>query len=79
MDGQPKVKLVGENIQILFLNGHITQAHDKPTNVGREKVIESWSYCIMNVGPEHDTSELIKPGKKALQEVFHKSEAKNGF
>ncbi len=79
VNGQPKTKLVGQNNQILFLNGHITQAHDIANNVGREKVVESWSYSIMNAGPEHDTSGLIKTGQKALQEVFHQNEADNGF
>ena len=79
VNGQPKTQLVGKNNQILFLNGHITQAHDIADNVGRELVVESWSYSLMNAGPEHDDSGLIKQGEKALQEVYHKSEAGNSF
>ena len=74
VNGQPKTKLVGKVNQILFLNGHITQAHGEATNIGREKVIESWSYSIMNAESKHDNTGLIKPGKKALQETFHSSE-----
>ncbi|BFM12561.1 hypothetical protein R50072_27140 [Simiduia litorea] len=73
-NGLPKTTLVGKNQQILFLNGHITQAHDDPRNIGREKVCESWSYSIMNAGKEHDDSGLIKSGQKALQETYHQSE-----
>jgi len=75
-DGSPNTKQVGNNMQILFLHGHITQAHPTPTNIGREMVVESWSYSIMNAGAEHDDSGLIEPGKKALQEVYHSSEVR---
>ena len=63
VDGAPKTTQVRGNMQILFLNGHMSQAHSDATNVGREKVYESWSYSIMNAGSEHDDSGLIKkPG-----------------
>ena len=74
-DGLPKTKRVGNSQKILFLNGHITQAHDEASNVGREVVTESWSYSIMNAGPQHDDSGLIKEGQTALQETFHPSES----
>ena len=77
--GSPLTTQVGNNMQILFLHGHITQIHDIQNNIGREQVFESWSYSIMNAGPEHDTTGLIKPGTKALQETYHQSEvAPNG-
>ncbi|NNF17629.1 MAG: hypothetical protein HKN70_12875 [Gammaproteobacteria bacterium] len=72
--GSPKTTRVGKNDQILFLNGHITQTHDNNDNIGREKVVESWSYSLMNAGSELDDSGLIKPGETALQEVYHQSE-----
>ena len=74
VDGMPKTKKVGDSEKILFLNGHITQAHGEPTNVGREVVFESWSYSLMNATSQHDDSGLIQPGETMLQETYHPSE-----
>ena len=74
VNGATKTKKVGKNMQVLFLHGPITQAHDTATNIGREQVVESWSYSIMNAGPEHDNSGLIEQGMRNLQETYHQSE-----
>jgi len=73
-DGSVRTTQVGDNMQILFLHGHITQNHPKQKNIGREKAFESWSYSIMNVGPEYEATGSIEEGKKVLQEVYHQSE-----
>lgn len=52
----PKTVKVGGRDQVVVSFGHITQAHDIATNVGREQVDESWSYSIHNIvenGHEH--------------------------
>lgn len=73
--GGLKTTVVNDVTQILFLNGHITQAHSNKKNVGREKVKESYSYSLMNVGPDKivgfDPSKL---NEQHLQEVYHSDE-----
>ena len=73
--GSLKTKTVGGVAQILFLNGHITQHHNDASNIGREKVKESYSYSIMNVGADKISGfgEGEIQGKR-LQEVYHQSE-----
>ena len=72
VNGNLKTQTVRGVAQILFLNGHITQAHREQSNIGRERVKESYSYSIMNVGPEmiHNFDE---PGLRS-QETLHQSE-----
>ncbi len=74
-NGAIKTKQVGDVSQILFLNGHITQAHGQANNIGRELVTESYSYSIMNVDP--NMIDGFNPGDiqgKRLQETYHQSE-----
>ncbi len=73
--GGLKTKDVNGVAQILFLNGHITQDHPNKKNKGREVATESYSYSIMNVGP--DKISGFDPSKikgKQLQETYHSSE-----
>ncbi len=44
----PKIVNVDGRQQVVVTFGHITQAHDDPTNVGRGAVMESYSYSIYN-------------------------------
>ena len=78
-NGLPKTTRVNNSQKVLFLSGHITQAHSDANNVGRDQVIESWSYSLMNAGSQHDSSGLIKQGQTALQEVFHPSETTDTY
>ena len=45
----PRLQQVGNKQQVLVEFGHITQAHNMPSNVGRERVREAFSYSICNV------------------------------
>jgi len=78
-NGLPKTTQVGNSQKVLFLNGHITQAHNIAKNIGRDQVIESWSYSLMNASSQHDSSGLIKKGQTALQETFHPSETTDTY
>ncbi|MEZ5508556.1 MAG: hypothetical protein R3F47_01455 [Gammaproteobacteria bacterium] len=73
--GALKTQAVNGVNQILFWNGHITQAHNDPDNVGREQVSESYSYSIANVGPDKisgfDPKTLLPV---QAQETYHQSE-----
>ena len=74
-NGSLRTKQVKGVNQILFLNGHITQAHSSKNNVGRELAKESFSYSIANVEP--DMISGFKQGEisgKRLQETYHSSE-----
>ncbi|MEZ5507595.1 MAG: hypothetical protein R3F38_17190 [Gammaproteobacteria bacterium] len=73
--GALKTQAVNGVNQILFWNGHITQAHNDPDNVGREQVSESYSYSIANVGPDKisgfDPKTLLP---LQAQKPYHQSE-----
>jgi len=75
----PKLAQVGDKTQVVVTYGHITQAHDIATNVGREEVRESWSYSISNV-PMKDGEHAqecvygyLKGAKKPDHHEFHTS------
>lgn len=75
--GQVKLKSVkvGQKYvsKILFLNGHITQAHSERKNIGRELIYESWSYSLANV--HSSTIEGMEGmNQELLQETYHQSE-----
>src|SRR5215218_5752828 len=75
----PKTVKVNGKEQVVVTYGHITQAHDMPTNVGRERVDESYSYSIHNVkenGEEHAQEAVygtLVGAKKAAHHEFHTS------
>ena len=75
----PKTVEVDGKQQVVVTFGHITQAHDIPTNVGREQVDESYSYSIHNVmenGEEHAQEAVYgrpRGAAKATHVDFHTS------
>ena len=82
VNGGLKTKRVERVDQILFLNGHITQHHNTEGNIGRELVMESYSYSMMNVSAEMQVACGFDPEQvhgPALQETFHSSETNQFF
>lgn len=61
----PRTVKVGGKDKVLVSFGHITQVHEIATNVGRERVGESYSYTIANV---------IYDGKERAQECVYGQE-----
>ena len=67
----PKLQQVGDKQKVVVQFGHITQAHDDSTNVGRERVREAFSYSICNV-VDRSVPGLENPtGKEIAQECVY--------
>jgi hypothetical protein len=67
----PKLQQVGDKQKVVVQFGHITQAHDDPTNVGRERVREAYSYSICNVLDTSVPGLENASGKEIAQECVY--------